>query len=161
MSKRLKWFLAVLLALGSVVVVRAALEEIFYLPVVLSGYPIQPTPTPVPGIYLIDIDYQPTPNPMEEYVEIENINIDPLESMEGWTLRDENANVYTFPVFSLMANDTVKVWTKAGQNWPWDLYWGMSEPVWNDHGDCAYLRDKDNNLVDTFCYGSLAQSTQP
>ena len=90
-----------------------------------------------------------------------DINIQPLESMQGWTLRDENANIYTFPIFSLMANDSVKVWTQAGQNWPWDLYWGMSEPVWNDHGDCAYLRDADNNLVDKLCYGSLADSIEP
>jgi hypothetical protein len=161
MPKRIKWFLAVIIVLGSVAVVRAALIEVFYLPFVRSGYPIQPTPTPVPGIYLIDIEYRPTPDPMDEYVEIENINILPLESLEGWTLRDENANVYTFPLFSLMGNDSVKVWTRAGQNWPWDLYWGLDEPVWNDYGDCAYLRDENNNLVDKYCYGSLAESEQP
>lgn len=161
MSKRTKWFVALFFTMLSVVVVRAALVEILYLPVIRSGYPIRPTATPIPGIYMIDIDYRPTPDPLNEFVEIENINIAPLESMEGWTLRDENANIFTFPRFSLMDNDTVKVWTKAGQNWPWDLYWGLTEPVWNDYGDCAYLRDADNNLVDKFCYGSILNQTAP
>jgi hypothetical protein len=161
MPKRIKWILALLFALASVVIVQAALDEILYMPLARNGYPLKATPTPIPGIYMTDLEYRPTPNPLDEFVEIQNIDIDPLESMGGWTLRDENANVYTFPTFSLMANDSVKVWTKAGQDWPWDLYWGMNEPVWNDHGDCAYLRDENKNLVDKFCYGSLAQSVQP
>lgn len=161
MSKRIKWILALLFALVSVVVVQAALDEVLYMPLARRGYPIKATPTPIPGVYLTDLEYRPTPNPLDEYVEIQNINYVEFLSMEGWTLRDESANVYTFPKFTLMGNDTVKVWTKAGQDWPWDLYWGMTEPVWNDHGDCAYLRDDDNNLIDRFCYGSLAQSVQP
>ena len=162
MSKRTKWILALLLALGSVVVVRAALVEVFYLPFIRSGYPIQPTPTPVPGIYLIDIEYAPPePTPaLYEYVEIENINR-PLESLEGWTLRDESKNIYTFSRHTLWTNDYIIVHTQAGQDDPWDVYWGLTEPVWNDHGDCAYLRDENNNEVDKFCYGSASKQSSP
>lgn len=162
MSKRAKWFLALLLALASVVVVRAALVEVFYLPVIRSGYPIQPTPTPVPGIYLTDIEYAPPePTPaLYEYVEISNINRPP-ESLEGWRLHDDSQNAYIFSRHTLWTNDYVIVHTQAGQDDPWDVYWGRTDPVWNDHGDCVYLRDEKNNVVDSFCFGSLAQSAQP
>lgn len=156
MSKGLKWFVALVLALGGVLLVRAALLEITYLPVVLSGYPILPTATPIPGIYVTNVIYRPTPDPLDEYVEIKSINVGP-QPMQGWTLSDENGNVYTFPQFTLWKNDFVNVWTKAGQDWPWDLYWGLYEPVWNDYGDCAYLRNPNGVLVDWFCYGSLAR----
>ena len=156
MSKRWKWFIALAFALGSVLVVRAALLELTYMPVVLSGYPIIPTPTPIPGIYLTDLVYAPTPDPLDEYVEITSINVG-YEPMEGWTLNDESGNVYTFPRYTLVTNDTVLLWTRAGQNDPWNLYWGLDAPVWNDHGDCAYLRTDEGRLVDSFCYGSLAR----
>lgn len=162
MSKRIKWLLALLIVLGSVVVVRAALIEIFYLPVVMSGYPIQPTPTPVPGIYLTDLEYDPPdPTPaLYEYVEISNINRPP-ESLEGWTLHDDSRNTYTFSRHTLWTNDYVIVHTQAGQDDPWDVYWGLGEPVWNDHGDCVYLRNENNALVDSFCYGSALKSPAP
>ena len=162
MSKRIKWFLALLLALGSVVVVRAALDEVFYLPLLRSGYPLQATPTPVPGIYMTDIVYAPPePTPaLYEYVEISNINR-PLESLEGWTLRDDSKNIYTFSRHSLVKDDYVIVHTQAGQDDPWDVYWGRTEPVWNDHGDCAYLQDEKGEVIDSFCYGSAVKQTSP
>jgi hypothetical protein len=101
--------------------------------------------------------YAPTPDPLDEYVEIKSVNV-PIQPMQGWTLRDESGNVFTFPRFTLWTNDSVNVWTKAGQNEPWNLYWGLDEPVWNDHGDCAYLRNDDGVEVDRFCYGSLSRS---
>jgi hypothetical protein len=87
MSKRTKWFLALLLAVSSVVVVRAALVEIYYLPLVRSGYPIVPTPIPtktpnIPclslkttGVCVTDIDFDPySGGPLNEFIRLKNLS---------------------------------------------------------------------------------------
>lgn len=112
-----------------------------------------PTRTLVPGVFIVDIEYAPETHPLEEYVEIRNQTGDFIP-LDGWTLRDENQNVFTFPRYTLVSWATVKVWTKAGIIDPQNLYWGRTEPVWNDYGDCAYLRDEKHTLMDSECYGS-------
>jgi hypothetical protein len=112
-----------------------------------------PTRTLVPGVFIVDIEYAPETHPLDEYVEIRNQTGDFIP-LDGWTLRDENQNVFTFPRYTLVSWATVKVWTKAGIIDPQNLYWGRTEPVWNDYGDCAYLRDEKHTLMDSECYGS-------
>ena len=113
-----------------------------------------PTATLVPGVFIVDIEFAPETHPLDEYVTIRN-QTGKFIPMEGWTLRDENQNTFTFPRYTLTSWATVKVWTKAGIIDPENLYWGRLEPVWNDHGDCAYLRDDEGKLVDSECYGAL------
>jgi hypothetical protein len=112
-----------------------------------------PTATLVPGVFIVDIEYAPTTHPLDEYVTIRN-QFKKFIPMEGWTLRDDNKNVFTFPRYTLTDFASVKVWTKSGVIDPENLYWGRTDPVWNDHGDCAYLRDEEGDLVDSYCYGS-------
>ncbi len=111
------------------------------------------TPTPIPGVFIIDIEYAPETHPLDEYVEIRNQNREYIP-MQGWTLRDDSQNIFTFPRYTLISGATVKIWTKSGINDPDNLYWGRTTPVWNDFGDCAYLRDDKNDLSDSECYGS-------
>lgn len=112
-----------------------------------------PTATLIPGIFIIDIEFAPDTHPLDEFVTIRNQTGNYIP-MQGWTLRDENKNIYTFPRYTLTSWASFKVWTKAGTIDPQNLYWGRSEPVWNDYGDCAYLRDESGKLVDSYCYGS-------
>jgi hypothetical protein len=112
-----------------------------------------PTKTLVPGVFIVDIEFAPETHRLDEYVEIRNQTADFIP-MEGWTLRDDNQNIFTFPHYTLVSWATVKIWTKAGVIDPENLYWGRTEPVWNDHGDCAYLRDAEMVLMDSECYGS-------
>jgi hypothetical protein len=115
-----------------------------------------PTPTLVPGVFIIDIEYAPETDPLDEFVLIRN-QTGNFIPMEGWTLRDDSNNpdnVFTFPHYTLVSYASVKVWTKKGVIDPQNIYWGRNEPVWNDYGDCAYLRDENNKLSDSECYGS-------
>jgi hypothetical protein len=124
------------------------------LPTATQTHTPTPTATLVPGVFIIDIEFAPETHPLDEYVTIRN-QTGKYIPMEGWTLRDENKNIYTFPRFTLTSWATVKVWTKTGIIDPQNLYWGRLEPVWNDHGDCAYIRDDQDKLVDSECYGAL------
>ncbi len=113
-----------------------------------------PTATLVPGVFIVDIEFAPETHPLDEYVTIRN-QTKYFIPMEGWTLRDENQNIFTFPRYTLVSWASVKVWTTDGIIDPDNLYWGRLEPVWNDHGDCAYLRDDEGKLFDSECYGAL------
>jgi hypothetical protein len=110
------------------------------------------TPTPVAKAYIVRIVYAPD-YPLDEYVEIKN-NTSSTLIMTGWILKDDSGNKYTFPTFTLLKGKTVKVWTKYGIDTLTDLYWGSLVPIWNDHGDCAYLRDENNNPINSYCYST-------
>jgi hypothetical protein len=110
-----------------------------------------PTRTLVPGVFIVDIEYAPETDPLDEYVIIRN-QTGKYIPMEGWTLRDDSQNVFTFPRYTLISWASVKVWTKAGIIDPENLYWGRTTSVWNDYGDCAYLRDDEDTLFDKECY---------
>ena len=81
-----------------------------------------------------------------EWVEIANEG-GTNESLEGWTLMDQQNHTYTFKGISLDAGSSVKVHTGAGNDSTTDLYWGRSTPVWNNNGDLAILRDAAGNVV--------------
>ena len=181
MSKQLKWTFAIVLALAVVMVAQAALQEFIYMPLVyrqstptssatITLTPtitptgptptrtptITPTPVPLPDIRIEDYEPDP-PNPLEEWVEFKNYDNEVID-MTDWRLRDEAGNKYYFPNnFKLSAGARVKVWTGSGTNDADDLYWGRSEEVWNNGGDCIYLHllDEHNNYVrvDSLCYG--------
>lgn len=119
-----------------------------------------PTATLVPGVFIIDIEYAPPGNPLDEYVLLRNQSGEYVD-MSGWTLRDENQNIFTFPRYTLTSYAYVRIWTKAGQNDPENLYWGLRDPVWNDYGDCAYLRKPDRELSDSLCYGATGSFYKP
>jgi competence protein ComEC len=170
-----------IIALIMFVVVQAAVKNNVYFPVIIyqltstftptiTGTPYTPTPTGtvtptrtitptptqtlIPGFHILHIEHSPDFDELDEYVTIKNATGDPVE-MEGWTLKNDHTppDIYTFPEFNLKSGKTVKVWTKWGENSSTDLYWGSDEPVWNDGGDRAYLRDSDNEFIAGYTYG--------
>ena len=159
MSKTVKTILALVIALGVFSVVLAQAGTVLYFPSVAYNVPtatpsptVTPTATEAPGVVIVEIVGNPSGNPLDEYVLIENNDTDSV-NMTGWILRDDGtgdeAHVYTFPSFTLGEDKTVKVWTKSGDNGSGNLYWDLDEEVWNDGGDVAYLRDEDDKLVDS------------
>lgn len=61
--------------------------------------------------------------------------------LTGWTLSDREGNTFVFPELILKPGAKVRVWTQPGQDVPTDLYWGRSQPVWNNDSDEAILYD--------------------
>ena len=63
-------------------------------------------------------------------------------SIAGWTLRDAQGNIYVFPNLYLGTGGRIQIHTRAGQDAPGHLYWGLSTSVWQDAGDTIVLADE-------------------
>ena len=61
-------------------------------------------------------------------------------NVTGWTLTDTEGTEYTFGEQLIFSNTEVTIYTRAGQNTPIALYWGLDKPVWQ-RGDVVTLRD--------------------
>jgi hypothetical protein len=104
------------------------------------------------NVVITYIEYNPPGDDVQgEYVRIENSG-GLAANMTNWTLADIAGHVYTFPTFTLNPGAYVRVWTKSGTDTASDLYWGRGAAVWNNTGDCAYLRDSGGSLIDGYCY---------
>jgi len=65
--------------------------------------------------------------------------------LANWELRDDERNVFVFPQLSLHTNGAVQIHTASGTNTVIDLYWGLSDSVWQS-GEEAQLYDPSGNL---------------
>jgi len=77
-----------------------------------------------------------------EVVIIQN-NGDASVQLTGWSLKDENGNVYLFPEVTLYTG-AIQVHTASGTNTPIDFYWDLREAIW-ESGDTAQLYDAQGN----------------
>lgn len=177
MSNKLRWALGILIALSLVVAANAAGLYAYHLPLVYNDYPLPtatntptptktPTPTSTPkpgaclsgkttGLCITGLDYKPTSGgSLNESISIKNLGSSAVD-IEGWRIVNDSSEKYDIPKFSLSAGSTVKVWTKAGTNDSTNLYMGLDTEFWNDHKDCAYLRDDSHprKSIDAICYG--------
>lgn len=120
-------------------------EHVQFIPLALGD------PPPAQGqARIVAIDAAP-PVALDESVLIRNVGGAAL-AMGGYTLSDAANTTYTFPAFTLAAGAEVRVWVKAGADDAANLYWGRGQPVWNNGGDTATLRDAQGTVVSTFSY---------
>jgi hypothetical protein len=114
-----------------------------------------PTPTSAPqaDVRILYIEYDPLgPDEDGEYVRLDNLG-GSNATMTNWTLRDDANHVFTFPPFTLVAGESVRVWTGTGSNNSSNLYWGSGAVIWNNSGDTAILRLSNGQVVDSCTYG--------
>lgn len=114
-----------------------------------------PTPSPSPTITL-------APTASDAQVDIVDVinagditaegirlrNTGNTVNVTGWTLSDDDGNEFTFPEQLLFSNAEVTINTRAGENTPIALFWGLDTPVW-DEGDILTLRDNTGNVQAT------------
>jgi uncharacterized membrane protein len=79
-----------------------------------------------------------------ESVVVRNAGTEPL-NLAGWQLQDSDRNVFVFPNLTLNNGGAVQLHTIAGTNTVIDLYWGLTNPVW-DSGEEAELSDPGGNV---------------
>lgn len=105
-------------------------------------------PSPTPTLTLV-----PTAvNAQIEIVEVLNAgditaegvrirNLGNSVNVTGWQLSDLDGNVYQFPEQILFSNAEITIYTRAGQNTPVALFWGLDTAVWSEPGDILTLTD--------------------
>ena len=126
-----------------------------FLPSVARAY--HPTPTPPAGtsgeVIITDIFYDGEEGRQEpdEYVEIYNDD-DRVVGLDGWTLRDEQDHVFTFPSHAMQPGQTCRVYTNEEHPEYCGLSYRSGSAIWNNSGDCAELRDSHGETVDSTCY---------
>jgi hypothetical protein len=87
----------------------------------------------------------------QEWVEIENKGPS-AQNMDGWTLSDEGNHTYTFKGFTLGAGQSFKVHSGQGEDTVADLYWKGNNPIWNNDGDVATLKDASGSVISKYSY---------
>ena len=122
-----------------------------------------PTSTPFP-IGTFSITNTPIPTAINAEVEItqvlafgdvsnEQVDIrntgSGVVNLSGWTLQDDDGNVYTFGDIRLQPAAILSVLTRFGQDTPRGLYWNQTVSVWEE-GDVATLLDANDDLQSTY-----------
>lgn len=87
----------------------------------------------------------------DEFICLENTGRRAAD-LTGWTIRDQDGNVYTFGSYSLPSKEIVTIHTGRGSDGRLHTYWDLTEYVWDNRGETARLRRANGNLVDACRY---------
>lgn len=90
-----------------------------------------------------------------EWIRIKNFSTTTKKYLTGWTVRDKSGHVYKFGTFALVPGASVTLYTGKGSNSSTKRYWGLSNYVWNNSGDTAYLRSSNGTLMDNCAWSSV------
>lgn len=111
-----------------------------------------PGPQPTGNITIVSIHFDGTgSSEPDEYVVIRNDDNHGVQ-LQNWTLRDNANHVFTFPSYVMQPGETCRVYTNENHPEWCGFNYGSSSAIWNNGGDCAFLRNAGNALVDQFCY---------
>jgi endonuclease YncB( thermonuclease family) len=116
----------------------------------------RPAPTTTPArtgnVIISYIFYQGEPwEQPNEFVEIHNVS-DGTIQLKGWSLKDNQNHVFVFPEYLLLPDQFCRVYTYGYHPTTCGFSYFSRSPIWDDLGDCAYLKDSLGLLVDQFCY---------
>jgi hypothetical protein len=91
-------------------------------------------------------------NEPDEYVEIRNADTYSIQ-LANWTLRDNANHFFTFPSFVIHPSQICRVYTNEDHPEYCGFNFHSEVAIWNNTGgDCAYLRDSTDLLIDLYCY---------
>jgi hypothetical protein len=94
------------------------------------------------------VQVRDTGNVTAEGVEIRNNG--PVVDLSGWTLRDGQGNIYTFPSQRrLFQGGLLTVYSRVGEDTAIALFWDRTEPVWSS-GENVTLIDNQGRAQSVF-----------
>ncbi len=135
-------------------VIPSITGEYLFLPLVTRGESQSPTPTPpfTTNVVITNLFYDGDGSlEPDEFVEIKNDSNSPIQ-LEEWTLRDIANHIYTFPNYVIQPGQVCRVFTNEFHPEWCGFNYGSGSAIWNNTGDCAYLRDNQTNLINDYCY---------
>jgi hypothetical protein len=83
----------------------------------------------------------------DEYICLKNSGRAPVD-LTGWSVEDQDGNVYTFGEYSLPSKDVVTIYTGSGDDRRLHKYWDLDAAVWDDDGETATARGASGRVVD-------------
>ena len=103
-------------------------------------------------VVVVKVAFRGTPwQEPEEFVEIYNSGVSPVQ-LDGWSVRDIKNHVFVFPRFVLGPGQYCRVYTNLYSTQHCGFSFFNPAPIWENDGDCAYLKDNTGKLVNQFCY---------
>jgi LysM repeat protein len=99
---------------------------------------VTPTPHIPPQLEIVDVIGRGAPSAETVVLVNHGRNV----SLNGWTLRDAQDNVFVFPNLYLATGAEVRIHTGQGDNTAQHIYWGRETAVWEEAGDVAVLADE-------------------
>ena len=105
----------------------------------------------------------------DAYVEVANGSPEQVTGMElaNYTSARQHVTVYVFPkltegrALALDPGQSAYVFSTEGFSEPsdagWLLFAGWTAPIWNGHGDVAYLRDTAGRILDSMIVGQATR----
>lgn len=126
-----------------------------------TSQPTQTLAPPTPGILATSTPLPPGFDPEVEIVTVIaagnlsdervvlRLNGEGTLALHGWRLEDEDGNLYVFPELTLFKDGAVTVYTKAGTNNVVELFWGLSEAIW-ESGETVSLAGPQGNVQATY-----------
>ncbi|MFJ7335467.1 lamin tail domain-containing protein [Streptomyces sp. NPDC101110] len=87
-----------------------------------------------------------------EWVEITNTARRSV-NLDGWTLKNEDGETYTFDHYRLEGRATVRIHTGFGRDTDSDLYQDSRDYRWDNRSDTATLRNDHGRLIDAESWG--------
>jgi competence protein ComEC len=156
---------------GTTYSITSSRGYVIYLPLIIKSTPpstptptFTPTSTPTPtqttapppvssgNIVISSIFYDGSGSrEPDEYVEIRNDDAQAIQ-LQNWTLQDIANHVYTFPNFMIQPAQVCRVYTNQNHPESCGLNYGSGSAIWNNTGDCAYLRNSLSAPIDDYCY---------
>ncbi|GEM_PF-3095151 len=121
-----------------------------------------PTATPtstLANVKIIYIQYAPATGTdlANEYLTIQNYGQSAID-LTNWKLSDASNNTFVFPTFTLKSQTVVQVWSKNGTNDTGNVYWGLSQEVWDNQSDTAVLKNVAGLEVSRCTYSGSGQA---
>jgi hypothetical protein len=94
-------------------------------------------------------------DPELDVIAINGVNVD----MTNWSIQDNDGKTFTFPD-DFIITETTYIYSVGcpENNTDTELYWGTKEggcrtqPIWNNEGDTAYLKNSSGDVVDFLTY---------
>ncbi|MCS6925159.1 MAG: thermonuclease family protein [Candidatus Binatia bacterium] len=88
-----------------------------------------------------------------EYVRVCNVSTEPV-ALTGFAVQDAQGRRYLFPGGTLKPGYTALLLSGKGKDTTHRgqliFYWGSAYPIWNNHGETAFLFNPEGNLIDSF-----------
>ncbi len=84
-----------------------------------------------------------------EVVVLHNVSQQEDIWLNGWRLKDEDGNIFTFHSLVLNRGAQVQVFTRPGHDGVTDLHWNVDQAIWQS-GETATLLDYEDNVRAVF-----------